>query len=431
MLSILYRKLNGGDLPSDTKSMDSQTVAAIPANFFRYTGSLFLTRLGDALVNPKTTLVWLAGVLGAPTWVNGLLVPIRESGSMILQLAINPFLQRLERRKWAWVAGSVGQAVAVCGLAATAFALDGMIAGAAILACTAAFAFCRSLSSLSSKDVLGRTQPRRRRGRVTGWASSAAGIVTLLTALAAFALAPDEMAAGGYGLLLLAASGLWLLAATLFSTIAEPCIEPNGDRAFSGLRALRDDAVLQRFVAVRGLLLCSALSTPYVVTLAQRAGNGGLGSLAIFIGLGGLAGLLGGPVWGYLSDLSSRRVLIAASAAAALLALTVALLQWRGVVGSTGDWLLPAAYFIFAVIHEGVRVARKTYVVDIASGDQRTDYVAASNTAIGVLLLVIGGLSAALAHWSIEAALVLLGVLGIVGSLLAVSLPEVDKSAAD
>lgn len=107
----------------------------------------------------------------------------------------------------------------------------------------------------------------------------------------------------------------------------------------------------------------------------------------------------------------------------------MALLQWRGVFSSTGDWLLLAFHFAFAIIHGGVRVARKTYVVDIASGDQGTDYVAISNIVIGVLLLLIGGLSAALAHWLIEAALVLLGTLGIAGSLLALTLPEVDSAA--
>ena len=51
-------------------------------------------------------------------------------------------------------------------------------------------------------------------------------------------------------------------------------------------------------------------------------------------------------------------------------------------------------YFLLSVAHQGARVGRKTYVVDIAEGNQRTDYVAVSNTAIGFVLLFTGMLGA-------------------------------------
>ena len=53
-------------------------------------------------------------------------------------------------------------------------------------------------------------------------------------------------------------------------------------------------------------------------------------------------------------------------------------------------WFLPLAYFALSVAHSGVRVGRKTYVVDLATGNKRTDYVAISNTVIGVCLLLVG-----------------------------------------
>jgi hypothetical protein len=42
-------------------------------------------------------------------------------------------------------------------------------------------------------------------------------------------------------------------------------------------------------------------------------------------------------------------------------------------------------------MHGGVRLGRKIYLVDMASGDNRAAYVAVSNTLIGVLMLA-GGL---------------------------------------
>jgi len=84
---------------------------------------------------------------------------------------------------------------------------------------------------------------------------------------------------------------------------------------------------------------------------------------------------------------------------------------------------------LLAFVHTGVRVARKTYVVDMAGDDRRTEYVAVSNTAIGVLLLVAGALSGALATFGNEAALLFLAALGLLGVLVARTLPEVGIAA--
>ena len=65
-------------------------------------------------------------------------------------------------------------------------------------------------------------------------------------------------------------------------------------------------------------------------------------------------------------------------------------------------WVM-ALFFVLAVTHQGVRLGRKTYLVNMAQGNQRTTYVAVSNTLIGFLLLVIGLVSAGLAYFSLAA----------------------------
>jgi hypothetical protein len=64
----------------------------------------------------------------------------------------------------------------------------------------------------------------------------------------------------------------------------------------------------------------------------------------------------------------------------------------------------------------------------MAEGDQRTEYVAIANTTIGVLLLVTGAVSSALAGLGNEAALVFLAALGLVGVAVGRTLPEVSRS---
>jgi hypothetical protein len=89
------------------------------------------------------------------------------------------------------------------------------------------------------------------------------------------------------------------------------------------------------------------------------------------------------------------------------------------------SWLYPAVYLLLAFT--GIRVARKTYVVDMAEGDQRTAYVAVANTAIGVLLLITGAVSGALAGLGEEIALVFLAALGLLGVAVGRTLPEVGR----
>ena len=88
-------------------------------------------------------------------------------------------------------------------------------------------------------------------------------------------------------------------------------------------------------------------------------------------------------------------------------------------------WIIPVAYLVLSIAHAGVRIGRKTYLVDMAGGTKRTDYVAVSNTVIGVLLLVTGGVSALASLLSVEAVLVLLGLMGAAGTISALRLEDV------
>ena len=81
-----------------------------------------------------------------------------------------------------------------------------------------------------------------------------------------------------------------------------------------------------------------------------------------------------------------------------------------------------AALFVLGVGHAGVRIGRKTQIVDIAGPESKSEYVAVSNTIIGVLLLGVGAAVGALAAFSLEAALLALSVLALAGAGVAFTL---------
>ena len=62
----------------------------------------------------------------------------------------------------------------------------------------------------------------------------------------------------------------------------------------------------------------------------------------------------------------------------------------------------------------------------MAEGDQRTRYVSVSNTLMGIILLLIGALTALLSLMGTLWALGALAAFGALGSLLAAKLPEVS-----
>lgn len=425
----IYGVLTDDDDGRLCQDIDESACEETPRSFVLLLTSLFLTKLGDAIASPKTTLAWLTTSLGAPGWVLGYLVPIRESGAMVPQLFLGGVVRRLPIRKWVWVVGSVAQGLCIAGLALVAFTLEGTAAGWAMLGLVAAFSLARSLSSIASKDVIGKTIPKPRRGQLSGWAASAAGAVTIAVGLVIGVVSGASIDAVLLGWLLVGAAFLWWLAAGVFSRIDEQAGATDGGRSLLGslgsLRLLVDDRAFRRFVIARALLMCSALSAPFYVALAQGSAQAGIATLGGFVVASGLASLVSGPIWGRFADRSSRAVMAAAAVVTAGIGLaTFAVDGWLPDLAASA-WFLPLAYLVLSVAHQGVRVGRKTYVVNLGEGNQRTDYVAISNTVIGVLLLVVGSVGALTPWLGNGGVIALLSLMGLAGAVMSWRLPDV------
>ncbi len=426
----LYAKLVNEEDARVCREIPEAACREVPRNFFLLIGSYVLTKLGDAIANPKTTLTWMMDAIGSPVALTGLLVPVRESGSLIPQLIIAAYVRRQPVRKWVWVAGSLIQGGAVLAMGLIAWFLKGTVAGGAVIASLVIFSLARGLSSVAAKDVLGKTIPKTRRGRVNGFSASAAGFATLGVGFGLVAFKADDSARGTFLLLLAGAAGLWLLAAGLYSRIAEWPGETDGGgnaltEAVHKLVLLRDDAPFRNFVIARSLLLCSALSAPYYVILAREHAGSVTGQLGFFIIAGGLASSLSAPFWGRLADWSSRTVMVAAASITSGLGFLAVGVEHFAPKLAGAVWFFPLVFFVLMVAHSGVRLGRKTYVVDLADGNRRTDYVAVSNSVIGVVLLLLGGMGALAQVFSVPLVILVLSVFGLGGAVMSWSLPEV------
>ncbi|MBN2326860.1 MAG: MFS transporter [Candidatus Omnitrophica bacterium] len=407
-----------------------ESCSDVPRNFIRIGAAQTLTRLADELANAKTVLPWLLAAAGASSFWVGFLVPIRESMSMLPQLFIAGAIRRRPLRKQVWLTGAVLQSLALIVLAFTALFLRGPWAGAAVLLILLLFSLARGLCSVASKDVVGKTIPKTRRGRLNGFSAAVSGVLTLAVGLLLVSWIGESASPALFAFLLFAAAALWLASAWIFSNILEqPGATQGGknavDEALKRLDILRTDRPFRRFVLVRALLLSSALAGPYYIMLAGQSGAGGK-LLGFFVLASGLASALSSAFWGRFSDRSSRSVLIAAAAIASSLGLLLFIIDFLGLLQNGLGWITPIAFFLLAIAHSGIRIGRKTYILDMASGERRTDYVAVSNTVIGAVLLLSGSLGA-LAPWiGASGMLLLLSLFGFAGVILGIQLPEAE-----
>ena len=130
-----------------------------------------------------------------------------------------------------------------------------------------------------------------------------------------------------------------------------------------------------------------------------------------------------------MSDRSSKSTMAWAAGIASTVIVAL-VLSARLAPAGVNAWVMPLGFFLVNLAHTAVRVSRKTYLVDMADGDKRTMITGASNTVMGIVLLVVGAMSSAIAVLGPQAALIFLAVVGYAGVFGARNLKEVSAAAA-
>lgn len=395
-----------------------------PNNARIHRQSLSFSKLADGLLDPKLVLAWLVTSVGGGAFLVGLLVPIREAGALLPQLFTAPRVRRVVVRKWWWVAGSVVQGVCAIGIAAAAFWLEGFLAGVIMVSFLAVLSLARSISSVSYKDVLGKTVEKKCRGKVNGTAASIASVGVFIFGLL---LMYELYERFWLVLTAIVLAGLcWGLAALRFSQLEEAPsdVQKEQSERLLGIywNYLRQDAELRRFIIVRALLVSTAVAPPFLVLLAtgQTSAALPLGSLVI---AASFATAVSGSLWGSLADASTKITLAVSGATAGLALCAAVVLSQLGYF--TNIFALSAILFALMTSYQGVRVARTVHLTNLAGEDTRAGYTAISNTLIGLVLLGSGALGALALLIGVINVVLVLGLLSFLGAGLALRLQAV------
>jgi MFS family permease len=256
-----------------------------------------------------------------------------------------------------------------------------------------------------------------------------AGTVTVAVGAGLSTVVGEDSSVYLFAGLLATAAILWTIAATMVGRVREPSGETASDSNALGdmlqrLAVLRKDSQFQRFILVRALFVSTALAAPYYVIIARESGSGS--SLGVFVVASGLASALSSVFWGRFADRSSRRVLIASGAFASALGFVFFAVASSSPLSPYLGYLAPAAFFALAIAHSGVRIGRKTYVVDLATAETRIDYVAVGNTLIGLVVLASGLFGLLEPVVGAKGLLLIFSLLGSIGVLLGMWLPEAE-----
>lgn len=428
----IYEFITGEEDARACDDIPEESCNSQPRNFILILlGNLF-TKLGDELASAKLVFPWVLGLLGAPLFLISLCVPMRESGVLIPQLLVAAKIRLLSRRKWIWAAGSFLTALSLFACAATLLlGIDRTVAQASVMAGLLAFSLARGICSVAAKDVTGKTIAKGRRGTLTGTATSISGALTLLVALGLGQFGDLKSSETLLAILLSAAGVCWLISAAVQLQISEQAGATTGGKngaliAMQTLSRAFSDREFTAFVCTRTLLLSVSLTLPALVALAQQQ-IGQSSSLGYLMLASGAANAMSGYFWGRLSDWASHRIMaLAAAMNATLIALGLFLMTYRPAASSMLG-LMTAWFFMASVALAGVRVGRKTHLMDISHAENRASNVAVSNTVIGVLILILGSAFSGLAGGNVSTLLGLYALLSAGAATMAYRLKHAQK----
>ncbi len=393
------------------------------------------TKLAEQVAGPNLVLVWLLQIIGAPVWMLGCLMPIKQAAALLPQLVASGQIRRLAVRKWVWVVAGLIQTICLLLMIPVSSWFSPVVAGLVVLALFVLFSTASGTASVAFQDVLGKTIAKGHRGRLLASRALIGGLLTILAGVAIRQVrAGESELLLVYGMLVVGAL-LWALGALLFGLIGEKVGATQGgrnpiDEAGAGLTLLRTHPGFRRFLYARSLLLTVEIATPFYVLHANdllHLDSRFIGYIVIAIGL---SQVLSSPFWGRLADRTSRTVMIISSWMAFSAAILAVLLTWvHGRDAQLIGYLL--VFMLLGLTEAGVRLGRKTYLVDAVPQQERATYTATTNTLVGLVAVVTGAAGLIAQYGGSMMMILVLGAGALCAAVTCQYLPEADQMLAD
>ncbi|BDX07052.1 MFS transporter [Planctobacterium marinum] len=336
----------------------------------------------DLLISPKTTLPWLIASLPGGAWLLPLLAPIREAGSMLPQWWIQQSaLGCHSRRDFGWRIGIAVQLFGVSGFVFTGLLLTEELMPWGILLSLTVLSLGRAFTSVFSKDIQADVIEKQRRGRFTGLVSSLSGALSIVFALLLIGdFFGENRRLINMGFVVVLVS---VIVALLFSFSVQTSTEAKDKEATPSIFAqFSNNVLLRHMVLSRCFLLHAMLAIPFITVVMAQGAQLAIGWLVL---ASGLSALTASYLWGWMSDKRNILTLFVASCLC-----LVALLSIIWAVEALPHWLNFVLFYLLLVGYDGIRVGRKTLLLNVTNENNRLGFVGAGNTTVGIFLLLSG-----------------------------------------
>jgi hypothetical protein len=297
-----------------------------------------------------------------------------------------------------------------------------------------AFSLTDGVSGVPWTDMVAKTIPSNRRGRLFGTMQFLGGFGAFASGfLIRQILASDRISfPANYALLMVIGFGLLCVSfGGTMSVREKPGVTRQGASLADYFRRLpavwRQNPAFQQMMYVRMLFSFLYLSLPFYVVFARQTLNLPESIIGIFISAQMAGNITGGLLWGYLGDNHGHRLVVrligVAAGSTPLLALVASLLHWLGL---TQLAIIPYL-LLFATVGatlSGMWMGFTNYMLDTVQDLDRPTYVGLMNTLIApfTFLPMLGGvLVQLLSH---EVLFVVTAAFIIIGNIYARRLPE-------
>ncbi|MEP0987482.1 MFS transporter [Ekhidna sp.] len=409
-------------------AISDEACVETPGNFLLNGLNGFCTKLAEQIASPELIMPYIFSIIGVSPFYSGLLVPVKNTGSLLPQLMVSAKIRAFKIRKYFWAAAGFFQGVMLLLMALTFTHLENNV-GLIIVFLLLLFSVASGVGSIAFKDVLGKTIPKGKRGRLLSFRATGGGFLTVIAGLFLYFFIDKNSSVDSFSNLFIVAGILWILSALLFAFINEnPGATSGGrspiDEVRKGWFLLKTDNNFLNFLITRSLLLAIPLVQPFLIVFATERLDVKLSGLGLFVIATGVSNTISSPFWGKFSDRSSKKVMMVSSGFAFLICAYVLMFDFLPKDFQT-IYAYGPVFFLIIMAYGGARMARKTYLVDYAPADERPLYVSVANTFMGIITLFSGILSLVAGFFGVKIMIATLMSLMLISIFFAGKLKEI------
>lgn len=366
---------------------------------FAFAADYITWSVGMSFIGTTTVMPTFVRHFTDSSTIIGLINVIQTGGFLIPQLIVSNMIAHRERKKPVMI--GVGFFYRFLPWLFALFLVLNRNAGAALILTVfylgyVVFNVCDAIATVPWFDIMGKSVPPRRRGRMLGSAQVIGGLFAIGGGqLVTRILAPEGPGFPLNYALCFALAGIGVVLSWFMSMLVHEVVQPVAETrmAFRDYlpaltRVLREDKQFLRVTLARLIGGMANMALPFYIIFGSDQLKFAPETIGLFVSAQVTGGLLAGTVLGFLNERSGSRAAIIASLAIQMLAPILALLVFfaGASFGAYTPWVYALVFVAVGVGQSSGILGFINFVLELAPPQERVTYVGLTNTLSGLLL---------------------------------------------